>query len=317
MKALSFALPATKSGRPALKHVELATPEPGRGEILVRVRYAALNNFDLETSLGERNKAVAKALKKNPVVSGIEMAGVAESDGERIRKGDRVFGYTNIFKGPWFHAQYVTLSESRMARVPEEFSLEGATSIVGGALTTIAALERITDLKPGDAVLITGATGSVGVTAVQLATHLGARVSAVCHSSQLEFASSEGASEVYAYDRAELPEAKNQFDLVFDTAPSLSFAAARALLKPRGCYIPTMPHLDIGGFARALFSRKKWGFLLESDTDEKRMRRLCELMTQGAFRPAIDSIHPLANAADAFARQQESGKHGKILIDFA
>ena len=55
----------------------------------------------------------------------------------------------------------------------------------------------------------------------------------------------------------------------------------------------------------------------ESDTDEKRMRRLCELMTQGAFRPAIDSIHPLANAADAFARQQEPGKHGKILIDLA
>ena len=109
----------------------------------MRVHYAALNNFDLETSRGDRNKAIAKAAKRSPILSGIEMAGVAESNGVRTKRGDRVFGYTNIFKGPWFHAQCVAVAERRLARVPESFSLEGAASVVGGALTTITAIERI------------------------------------------------------------------------------------------------------------------------------------------------------------------------------
>lgn len=316
MNALTFTPPNSTSGRPALKQIELPVPQAGSGEILVRVHYAALNNFDLETTSGERNKAVAKSLKKHPVISGIEMAGIAQSDGSRIKKGDLVFGYTNIFKGPWFHAEYVTLNESKLATVPDSFTLEGATSVIGGALTAITALEKIAKLKTGDSVLTTGATGSVGYTAVQLATHLGAKVSAVCHSSQADFARSEGAVEVYAYDKSELPNPSHQFDLIFDAAPSLSFSKTRQFLKPRGCYITTMPHLDIPGFARALFSRQKWGFLMESDTNEKRMERLRSLMAEDAFRPAVDSIHSLADAQQAFTRQQGRGKRGKILIDF-
>ena len=244
------------------------------------------------------------------------MAGIAQTDGLRIKKGDPVFGYTNIFKGPWFHAEYITLKESKLAIVPDNFTLEGATSVIGGALTAITALEKIAKLRAGENVLITGATGSVGYTAVQLATHLGANVSAVCHSSQADFARSEGAVDVYAYDKGELPEASNHFDLIFDAAPSLSFNKARKFLKPRGCYITTMPHLDLPGFARALFSRRKWGFLLESDTNENRMERLKSLMADDAFRPMIDSIHLLADAQQAFTRQQGRGKRGKILIDF-
>lgn len=316
MKGLTFVVPSGGKGRPTLQHIELEKPRPAAGEVLVRIHYAALNNFDLETSRGERNKAVAKAAKKNPILSGIEMAGIVEIGGKRMQPGDRVFGYTNIFNGPWFHAQYVALSESRLATVPESFSLEGAASVVGGALTTINAFERVARLSRGQAVLITGATGSVGATAVQLASHVGARVSAICHSSQFDFALESGADDVYAYDRRERPQNANQFDVVFDTAPSLSFTKALGLLKPRGVYISTMPQQDIAGFVRSLFSKRRWGFLLESDTDEARMTRLTTLMTEGAFRPAIDSIHPLANAESAFKRQEGRGKRGKILIDF-
>ena len=315
MKALTFKPPVAVSGKPALQIVDLPIPQPQEGEILVRVHYAGLNYFDFEAWGGHRNKAITKALQKGVVISGIEMSGIAESDGERIRRGDKVVGYTNIFKGPWFHAEYVVLSERKLAKVPENISLDGAASIVGGALTAIAALERIAGLKRGDSVLITGATGSVGVTAVQLASHLGADVSAVCHSTQLDFVRSEGASEAYAYDKRELPKSDKQFDLVFDAAPSLSFSKALKYLKPQGQYITTMPHLDVPGFLTSLFSRRKWGYLMETDTGATRMERLRELMSQNAFRPAIDSVHPLATAADAFDRQQETGKRGKILLN--
>ena len=315
MKALTFSIPEANSGTPSRELVDLPVPHVERGGVLVRVHFAGLNYIDLETSRGEHNKAVARALKRSPVASGIEMAGVAETDGERIKKGDRVCGYTQIFKGPFYHAQYVSAPEKNLAVVPESTSLEGATSIIGGALTSINALERIARLNRNHRVLITGATGSVGVTGVQLAAYLNAEVAAVCHSTQCEFALSQGASQAFAYDKSEMPEAQNQFDLVFDTAPSLSFAAAGKFLTPRGRYISTMPHRDVAGFARSLVSMRKWGFLLEYDTDARRMERLRTLIADGAFPPTIDSIYPLEDAAAAFARQERPGKKGKILLD--
>ncbi len=75
-----------------------------------------------------------------------------------------------------------------------------------------------------------------------------------------------------------------------------------------------MPHLDVAGFLRAIASPRKWGFLLESDTDPKRLARLSELMEEGVFTPVVDSSYTLQNAADAFARQEQSGKRGKILL---
>lgn len=317
MRALAMKPSAAGSARPDLELVDLPVPVPNTGEILVRIRYAALNYLDYESWRGDRAKFIAKAAPKHTVISGIEMAGIAESNGTRIKQGDEIFGYTHIFKGPWFHADYVVLNERKLARVPRGMSLEGAASIVGGALTAIAALERIARLERGQKVLITAATGSVGINAVQLASHLGADVTATCHSSQLDFTKSEGASDAYAYDRGEMPEAANQFDVVLDAAPSLSFGSARKYLTPRGTYVTTMPHLDFGGFLGSLFSRRKWGFLLVSDTDEGRLGRLRALMEEGVFRPVIESIIPVDRAVEAFERQQGTGKRGKILLDFS
>lgn len=316
MKALTYKIPSSRGAKPEIYLVDQPVPVPGKGELLVRVHYAGLSNFDQENASGHRNSAMARALKKSTVISGIEMSGVAETDGIRVKAGDTVFAYTHIWRGPYFHAEYVSVPEQYLARVPDNHTLEGTASIVGGALTSINGLERIAKLKAGENVLITGATGSVGVTGVQLAAHKGARVSAVCHSSQEEFAVSQGAAEVYAYDRNELPPANNQFDLVFDTAPSLSFSAVRAHLKGHGRYVSTMPHLDLAGSVLSLFSRKKWGFLLEYDTDKTRMERLRTLLSEDAFMPAIDTIYEASAAKEAFDRQQRPGKRGKILIDF-
>lgn len=315
MQALTFTLPETPTDPPTRKLVELPLPTPKPGEVQVRVHFAGLNYIDLETSKAEHNRAVAWSLKRSPVASGIEMAGVAESDGARIKKGDRVFGYTNIFRGPFYHAEVVSTPESNLAVVPDNCSLEGAASIVGGALTSINALERIARIERGSRVLITGATGSVGVTGVQLAAHLGAEVSAVCHSTQTEFARSQGAARAYAYDRSELPDPENQFDLVFDAAPSLSFASAGPFLTGRGRYVSTMPNHDVGGFFRSLVSRRKWGFLLEYNTDAQRMERLRQLISDGAFPATVDSIFPLSSALEAFERQLKPSKRGKILLD--
>ncbi len=314
MKAVSFDVPQGR-GRPALKLIEAPVPKPGRGEVLVRITHAGLNHGDFETWTGKQNKTLLKRLKTNPVMTGIEMGGVAESDGKSIKKGDQLYGYTNIFKGPWFHTEYVAIKEANIAKLPTGMTPEGAAAIVGGAVTSIAALERIAKTKPGDNVLITGATGSVGVTALQLARHLGAEVTAICHSSQTDFARDQGAAVALAYDANEFPRKEKQFDVIFDAAPSMSFAKALPFLRPKGTYVTTMPHLDVGGFLRSLVSRRKWGFLLESDTDQKRLGRLSELMAAGVFTPVIDSAYELQEAAKAFARQEQSGKRGKIILE--
>lgn len=317
MKALSFNLVPGKGARPRLALVDVPQPRPAKGEVLVRVTHAGLNNGDLEIWTGRANGAIAKRKKKNPVVSGIEMAGIALTDGKRIKAGELVFGYTNIFKGPWFHAEEVAISETRLARIPDGWGAPGAASIVGGALTAIAALERIAKLDAGHDLLVTGASGSVGLTALHFANHLGARVTGICHSSQTDFVMREGAVHALAYDRDETIPETARFDIVFDTAPALSFAAAKSHLKARGTYITTMPHLDMTGWLRSRLSAHKWGFLLEGDTDEKRMSRLAYLMETGAFKPVIDSVFPYKDAAAAFLHQEQGrGKRGKVLIAF-
>jgi len=313
MRSVSFDVPKG-AGRPTLKLIEAAKPKPAKGEILVRVTHAGLNHGDYETYIGKQNKTLDKRLKTNPVLTGIEMAGIAETSGKRIKTGDLVYGYTNIFKGPWFHAEFVALKEDNISRLPNGMTSEGAAALVGGAVTSIAALERIAKTKAGDKLLVTGATGSVGVTALQLAMYLGAEVTAICHSSQRDFARSQGATAALAYDTDEQLPKENQFDTIFDAAPSLNFSNALPHLKPKGTYITTMPHLDVKGFLHALVSRRKWGFLLESDTDQKRLSRLSELMAAGVFTPVVDSSYELQDAAHAFARQEKSGKRGKIIL---
>ena len=136
MKALSYVMPDVASGTPKIEIVERPIPQVRTGRVLVRVHFAGLNNFDLETSKETRNRALKRALKRNPVVSGIEMSGIAESDGERVKAGDRVVGYTHIFSGPFFHCQYVVVPEASLAMLPDQVTLEGAASIVGGAVTS-------------------------------------------------------------------------------------------------------------------------------------------------------------------------------------
>ncbi|MCE8000720.1 MAG: NAD(P)-dependent alcohol dehydrogenase [Rhodobiaceae bacterium] len=313
MKALTFDIPEGKA-EPHLKIVDAPVPTPGKAEVLVRITHVALSHIDYENQRGWNNKALRKNLKKSPVVSGIEMAGIVESNGTKFKKGDPVFGYTNIFKGPWFHAEYVALAETNLASIPHGVSAEGATAIIGGALTAITALEKIAGTQNGDDVLITGATGSVGITALHLALHLGAEVTAVCHSSQVEFARSQGAREVMAYDLDEPLPKGTTYNTVFDTAPSLGFLHAKPFLKRRGTYVTTMPHLDVPGAIASMFSFRKWGFLLESNTDEKRLGRLSTLMAEGVFAPAVDSTYAFADAAQAFERQRGRGRRGKIIL---
>ncbi|MEM1112997.1 MAG: NAD(P)-dependent alcohol dehydrogenase [Pseudomonadota bacterium] len=316
MRAIGYQFTEGRS-TPSVMPLELQAPEAKPGDVLVRVHFAGLSNFDRETSQGKRKRALKRLMKKMPVVSGIEMAGIVEVGNEHFKPGDRVVAYTNVLRGPFFHADYVVVPATKLAHVPDSLSLEGAASIVGGALTSITALERIGSIGAGQNVLVTGATGSVGSTAVQLASHLGARVTGVCHSSKTGLLIEIGAAAAFAYDNNEKPPQNEQFDLVFDTAPSLGFVASMGYLKRGGTFVSTMPLQDLVGFLRSLFSSKKSGFLMEIDTDRQRMARLYELMSAGVFSELIDSIYPLADASDAFAHQLGRGKHGKILIDFS
>ncbi len=129
MKALTITLPGNGSGEIHRKVVQVPTPEPGKSEVLVRIHFAGLNYFDHGVSTGAHTRSAERSLKRSPVVSGIEMAGIAETSGNGIAKGDRVVGYTNIWRGPFYHAtslrQPTTWQSSRRkwrSRVPPRSS---------------------------------------------------------------------------------------------------------------------------------------------------------------------------------------------------
>ncbi|MEM9515607.1 MAG: NAD(P)-dependent alcohol dehydrogenase [Actinomycetota bacterium] len=317
MRALTMTYPSRISGPPERRLLDVDDPVPNSGEVVVRVHYAALSAIDLENSHGKHRLRNQLTLRSTPVVSGIEMAGVVETSGGRLAAGDRVVGYTDIARGPFFHAERVAIHEESLMALPDDVALDAAASVVGGALPSIAALERIADVQDGARVLITAATGGVGSVAVPLARHLGASVAAVCHSSQEAYARQLGATETYAYDRDELPPSGSGFDVVFDAAAALSFAQARPLLTPSGWYISTMPQRDLGGWLRSKFASQRWGYLLERNADQQRLGRVVELMADGVLSSVIDSSHPFEEFERAFARQHESAKRGKILLDLS
>jgi hypothetical protein len=138
---------------------------------------------------------------RGPVKTGLEFAGIVEEASERYRKGERIFGYTNLMKGPKTHQQILNVKEECTAAIPDGLSFEQAASIAIAGNSSLVLIEDIARLSAGQSVLINGASGGVGVFALQYAKHRGLRVSATAGPGQQDFLKGLGAYEVYDYTR--------------------------------------------------------------------------------------------------------------------
>lgn len=297
---------------------DMSVPPVGPGEVLVRVHASAVSHMCesfLHGLANERVEALRTTLGQD-VLTGIEFSGVVETDGERFRRGDEVFGYIAVLRDRRAHAQFIAIAETALAPRPANVSHTAAASMAANALTVFQAFTSVAQVRAGDRVLVIGASGSVGVHAVQLARHLGAHVTGVCNPAVMGEVLAQGADMAFDYTR-DIDELEPGFDLIFDTAPAYSFTRCDRLLAPGGVYISTLPSRDPQGAELAKAAGKNWGYLMVLEVPGDALRRTGELIASGAFRAVIDSIYPLEEIAAAHARFSEKGKVGKVVVTVA
>ena len=304
---------------------EIDRPEPKKGEVLVRVRVAALNFFDC---LIIEDKYQIKPPRPFPIAA--EMAGVVEAVGEGVSElavGDRVCGPVQ----PGASQDYVAVPASVLSRTPEDVSDEHAAAITITYGTSYHALKDRARLEAGETCAVLGASGGVGQAAVELAKIMGATVIA-CASSQekIEFAKSCGADVGIDYSEADLKDALKKetggrgVDVIYDpVGGDLSEAAFRAIAW-EGRFlvigfaagpIPKIPlNLPLlkGADIRGVF----WGAFTRADpkTNRDNVDQLLAWLTDGTLKPHVDSVFPLEDAAAALKKIASRDVKGKVLL---
>ena len=304
-------------GPPEVLRIEdVPTPAPAAGEVLVRVRATSVTRTDcgLRSSEYWFTRAFTGLVRPKQIVAGLEFAGVVEEVGagvSRFAVGDEVFGAKS-----GANAELVAVRETGvLARKPARLSFEEAAGIADGALSALTMLPALGPLE-GRHIAVYGASGSIGTAAVQVAKHLGARVTAVTDAARLELVRSLGAEEAVDYT-AEDWTRRGLFDGVFDAVGKSSFRKARRALKPGAVYASA----DLGRLwhgplfilaTRWLGSRKaKLAIARYRQAD---LLRLVELIEAGAYRPVIDRVYPLEDVVEATRYVETRQKTGNVVL---
>jgi NADPH:quinone reductase-like Zn-dependent oxidoreductase len=231
--------------------------------------------------------------------------------------GDEVFGTMAPKFGA--HAEYVCLSEDAAVEPkPAGLGYAEAAALADG--TALCFLRDKAGLKPGQTILINGASGAVGAAAVQLAKHFGATVTGVCSGANTDLARKLGADHVIDYTEADFARAGRSYDVIFDVAGASSFSRCRAALNPAGAYLTTAP-------SPAIFLQMPWtsrfgsrhavvAFTGLRAPGEKRrdLRYITELAEATALVPVIDTAYPLRRIADAHRHVDAGHKRGNVVV---
>jgi NADPH:quinone reductase-like Zn-dependent oxidoreductase len=307
---------------------DVAKPTPRDGQVLVKVRAVSLNALDSHVLHGDPYIVMRFAggigSPKNPML-GADFAGTVEAVGKNVTDfmpGDEVFGGAGRFAT---FAEYVTVypAFATLARKPANVTFEQAAAVPVAALTALQALRDQGRLRPGQKVLINGASGGVGTFAVEIAKALGAEVTAVCSTKHVDLVRSLGADRVVDYTREDFTRLGERYDLLLDVAGSRSWRACRRVLTPEGTVVviggPKHNRLlgPLGHIAAmrlgAVATRGSATFFIAS-VNEADLVVLGELMQAGQVRPVVDRRYELSETAEAFRYLGEGHAAGKIVV---
>jgi NADPH:quinone reductase-like Zn-dependent oxidoreductase len=314
-----------KYGPPEVVHVEeVEKPSPKDNEVLVRIHATTVAAADwrLRRAKPFLVRIMSGLLRPKTRILGMEFSGTVESVGKavtRFRAGDQVFGSTGFKFGA--HAEYVCVPEDGMlATKPVNMTLEEAAAVLFGAVSALHFLKQA-KIQPGQKVLIYGASGSVGVFAVQLAKHFGAHVTGVCSTANLDLVKSLGADEVVDYTREDFSKAGRVYDVVCDTVGKSGFSRTLRSLKRGGFYLRIGASgglLSIlGGMLRGMWisltgaARVLGGVARTAPGDLSFFKGLIEA---GELRTVIDKRYPLSAIAEAHRHAEAGHKKGHVIV---
>jgi NADPH:quinone reductase-like Zn-dependent oxidoreductase len=315
------AIVCTKYGSPeVLQLQEVEKPIPMDNEILIKVHATAVNSADWR--LRKADPAAVRLFfgftKPRRAILGGVFSGEIEAVGKdvtRFQVGDQVFGSTGMSLGAY--AEYKCLPEDGvMAIKPENMTYEEAASIPFGGMTALHFLRKA-KIKPGQKVLVYGASGAVGTAAIQLAKYYGAEVIGVCSTKNLEMVKSLGADQVIDYMKEDFTKYGEMYDIIFDTVGKISISNSQRSLKRKGMLILCAfgPAQGMQGFWTTLSSSKKVIFGVASEKTEY-ITFLKKLIEAGKMRSVIDRSYPLDHISEAHRYVEKGHKKGNVVITF-
>jgi NADPH:quinone reductase-like Zn-dependent oxidoreductase len=307
-----------------LKLEEVPKPVPKDNEVLIKVRAAAVNPLDWHLMRGVPSfvRLFTGLQKPKRTRLGADVAGEVELAGAAVtglKPGDSVFGAVD---GAF--AEYVSASESFVALKPQNVTYEQAAAVPIAGFTALQALRDKGKLQSDQKVLINGAAGGVGTFAVQIAKWMGAKVTGVCSTRNVDMVRGVGAVRVVDYTSEDFTSSGDSYDVIFDLVGNRPIAAFRSVLHPKGVFIgcggggpdTSAVHL-LAGMIRQLVmgwftSQRLVGILAKRDKGD--LEILSRLMTSGDVTPVIDRYYCLSELPEAIRYLEEGHARGKVVI---
>ncbi|ULQ50759.1 NAD(P)-dependent alcohol dehydrogenase [Flavihumibacter fluvii] len=306
-------------GQPAvLKVKEVAEPAPKDNEILIRIRSTAVNSGDVRLRKADpfAVRFIFGLIKPKINILGSVFSGDVESVGKEVKKfkvGDQVFGHTDMRFGAY--AEYVCLPEAgSLAVKPPDITHAEAASIPFGGVTALHFIKKAA-IKPGQKVLVVGASGAVGSAAVQLAKSFGAIVTGVCSTANIALVQSIGADKVIDYTKENFIKNGETYDVIFDAVNTMPVFSSLNALNKSGIMILSAAGMQemLQGLWISITSSRRvlTGVISHTAAD---IIFLKELIEAGKYKPVIDKTYPLAQIAEAHAYVERGHKKGNVSI---
>ena len=312
-------------GSPEVLHIaQVGKPAPKENEVLVKIQAASINSRDWRMLRADpfviRFMVGGLFSPKYPIL-GVDMAGRVEAVGSQVTQyqpGDEVFGCVGLQSGGAF-AEYTCATVEEIVLKPANLSFEQAASAPLAALTALQALRDKGNIQSGQKVLIQGASGGVGTFAVQIANAMGAEVTGVCSTRNLDMVRALGANAVIDYTKEDFTQNGQRYDLIVAANGYHPIGDYLRALTPEGTYV-----VAGGAMVQLLQAALKGKFgsrtshqkvlvcsLVASHPDLLVLR---DLLASGKVVPIIDECYPLENTADAFRYYEQSHPRGKVVI---
>ena len=301
-----------------LRLEEVPRPVPKDDEVLIRIHATTVNRTDTALRAAEpfASRFVTGLRRPKRKILGSELAGEIEAAGTAVTEfeaGDQVFGVN-----PWkfgTHAQFVCMRESAsLARKPAGTTFEEAAAVCDGAILALGCL-RPAGLRKGRAILVYGASGSIGTAAVQLARYFDADVTAVCNTKNVEIVRSLGADEVIDYTREDFTKNGQTYDVIFDAVGKHSFRRCQGSLNRGGFYLATdlWQNLVLALWTSRI-GDKRVVFPIPPRYTKKDVLFLKQLIETGKYRAVIDRCYPLEQVIEATRYVETGQKTGNVVL---
>lgn len=312
-----------------LRLVDAERPEPAAGEVLIEVRAAALNPYDWHMLRGD--PLVARLMvggvglrRPRSRVAGIDVAGRVVALGEGVHgvaPWDEVFGIC-----PGSFAEYACARADLVVPKPAGLTFEQAAAFPMAAVTALRGIRDVGGVRAGDRVLVNGAGGGVGTFAVQIAAALGAEVTGVCSTGNVELVRSLGARHVIDYTQRDFTRAGVRYDVILDNVGNHPLRRVRRALNPGGVLVLNgggSPGRVVGAMGPMLSAAVVNVFVcqrlrvLPTAYSREDLLALTDLVEQGGLAPVVDRTYPLADAVEGLRQMETGHTRGKLVLTVA